>query len=59
MPRIRKAVYNADLDPGILTAAERLQYQGFQRRQQTNTMIQRMGAEGVTIKRIVRSSSLK
>jgi transposase len=58
MPRIRKAIYNAELDPGILTAAERLQYQGFRRRQNTNAMIQRMGAEGVPIKRIVRVTGL-
>lgn len=35
MAQIRKVAYHAELDPGILTAAERLQYQGFQRRQQT------------------------
>lgn len=54
MPAIRKAACSAELDPSILTAAERLQFEGFQRRQQTNILIQRMGAEGVRIKRIVR-----
>lgn len=54
MPAIRKAACSAELDPSILTAAERLQFEGFQRRQQTNILIQRMGAEGVPIKRIVR-----
>lgn len=52
MPWIREAVCKAGLDPGILTAAQRLQYQGFQGRRQTNTMLQRMGANGVPIKRI-------
>jgi transposase len=46
------------LDPGILTAAGRMQYQGFQRRQQTNALIQRMDADGVPIKRIVRVAGL-
>ena len=58
MPRIRKAADRAELDPGILTAAEQLQYQGFQRRRQTNAMIQRMRAEGIPIKRIVRITGL-
>lgn len=58
MSQIRKVAYHAELDPGILTAAERLQYQGFQRRQQTNALIQRMGREGVPIKRIVRITGL-
>ncbi|MDO6588616.1 transposase, partial [Salipiger sp. 1_MG-2023] len=58
MPAIRKAACSAVLDPSILTAAERLQFEGFQRRQQTNILIQRMGAEGMPIKRIVRITGL-
>ena len=58
MPTIRRTACSAALDPGILTAAERLQFEGFQRRQQTNVMIQRMGSEGVPIKRIVRITGL-
>lgn len=58
MPRIRTAACYAELDPNILTAAERLQYQGYQRRQQTNALIQRMGADGVPIKRIVHVTGL-
>lgn len=58
MAQIRKVASHAEPDPGILTAAERLQYQGFQRRQQTNALIQRMGREGVPIKRIVRIAGL-
>lgn len=45
MPAIRRTACSAALDPGILTAAERLQFEGFQRRQQTNVMIQRMGSD--------------
>ncbi|MEX1663840.1 ISL3 family transposase, partial [Thioclava sp. 15-R06ZXC-3] len=58
MPVIRRTACSAELDPGILTAAERLQFEGFQRRQKTNMLIQQMGAEGVPIKRIVRVTGL-
>lgn len=58
VPAIRRTACSAELDPGILIAAERLQFEGFQRRQQTNVMIQRMGSEAVPIKRIVRITGL-
>ena len=58
MPVIRRTACSAELDPRILTAAERLQFEGFQRCQKTNMLIQRMGAEGVPIKRIVRVTAL-
>nr|WP_246107511.1 hypothetical protein [Puniceibacterium confluentis] len=58
MPAIRKAIGVETLDPRLLTAAERLQFEGFQRRQQTNHMVRRMADEGVPIKRIVRLTGL-
>ena len=58
MSAIRRTVCRAELDPDILTAAERLQFEGIQRRQKTNVLIQWMGAEGVPIKRIVRITGL-
>lgn len=58
MPAIRKAIGAKTLDPKLLTAAEKLQYEGFRRRQQTNRMVREMADEGVPIKRIVRSTGL-
>ena len=58
MPAIRKAIGANTLDPTLLTAAERLQYEGFRRRQQTNRMVREMADEGLAIKRIVRSTGL-
>ncbi len=58
MPQIRRTVGVADLDPALLTAAERLQYDGFQRRRQTNEIVWRMAREGVSIKRIGRVTGL-
>ena len=46
MPAIRKAIGAQTLDPKLLTAAERLQYEGFQRRQETNRMVRRMADDG-------------
>ncbi len=56
MPAIHRAVGATALDPGLLTAAERLQYEGFQRRQQINRMVRHMADDGIPIKRIVRTT---
>jgi transposase len=58
MPAIRKAIGARTLDPRLLTAAERLQYEGFMRRQQTNRMVRGMAEDGMPIRRIVRQTGL-
>lgn len=58
MPAIRKALGVTVIDPALLTAAERLQYEGFQRRTLTNQMVRRLVQDGMPIKRIVRTTGL-
>lgn len=58
MTAIRKATGTRTLDPKLLTAAEKLRYEGFQRRQQANRMVRRMAGDGMPIKRIVRLTGL-
>ena len=54
MRDIRAAVGAATINPELLTSAEKLQYEGFQRREETNAAILAMSKEGATIKQIVR-----
>tara|TARA_R110002049_G_scaffold137350_2_gene297321 strand:+ start:1798 stop:2241 length:444 start_codon:yes stop_codon:yes gene_type:complete len=58
MAAIRKSIGAKTLDPKLLTAAEKLQYEGFQRRQQTNRMVRQMANDGTPIRRIVRLTGL-
>lgn len=51
---IRIAVAKNQMSPALLTAAERVQYEGFLRRQEINAAVQALAAEGLAIKAIVR-----
>lgn len=54
MRQIRKAIGAARIDPRLLTYAEKRQYEGFQRREETNASILSLSREGVAIREIVR-----
>jgi transposase len=54
MRQIRRAIGAARIDPKLLTYAEKLQYEGFQRREETNASILSLSQEGVAIREIVR-----
>ena len=58
MRSIRAAIGAATIDPKLLTAAERLQYEGFLRREDANAAILAMHKDGVPIKEIVRRLGL-
>ena len=54
MRQVRMAIGTATINPKLLTAAERLQYQGYLRREEANAVIRGFVADGVSIKEIVR-----
>lgn len=54
MRQVRMAVGTATVNPKLLTAAERLQYEGYLRREEANAVIRGLVGEGVPIKEIVR-----
>ena len=51
---IRRALGAGTIDPGLLSAAERLQYDGYLRRREENGAMRRMASGGMGIKEIVR-----
>jgi hypothetical protein len=51
---VRTALGAGTIDPALLTAAERLQYAGFQRREDTMREILAFAADGLSIKAIVK-----
>jgi transposase len=54
MRQIRSVMGAATINPALLTAAERLQYDGFLRREETNVAILALSKEGVPLKQIAR-----
>lgn len=54
MPVIRRAVGTTVIDPALLTCAERIQYDGYLRREQANAAIMELARGGMAIKAIVR-----
>ena len=54
MPQIRVVLNATTLDPALLTAAERLRYAGYRRREADNAFLHELADAGVPIKEIVR-----
>src|SRR3974390_1868425 len=54
MRHIRAAIGATTINPELLTAAERLQYEGYQRREEVNAAILALAKDNVPIKEIVR-----
>ena len=56
MRQIRAAIGAATIDPDLLTAAERIQYEGYLRREDANAAILARAENGASIKEIVRET---
>jgi hypothetical protein len=54
MRQIRAAIGAKTINPGLLTAAERIQYEGYLRREEANAAILGLAKHGVSIREIVR-----
>lgn len=54
MRQVRTAIGSATINPALLTAAERIQYEGYLRREDINAAILKHVGTGVSIKEIVR-----
>jgi transposase len=57
MTAIRRAAGTTVIDPALLTRAERIQYDGYLRREQTNAAIMGLAKGGMAIKAIVRHTA--
>ena len=58
MRQIRQVIRAATITPDLLTCAERLQYEGYVRREETNSTVMALATEGIPIKQIVRQTGL-
>ena len=56
MRQVRSVIGATTIDPALLTAAERIQYEGFLRREETNASILELSKSGMAIKQIVRQT---
>jgi transposase len=56
MRQIRSAIGATTINPKLLSAAERLQYEGYLRREETNATILALSKSGTPIKQIVRQT---
>jgi transposase len=54
MRQIRSSIGAATVDPALLTFAEKLRYEGYLRREETNAAILSLSQQGIAIKEIVR-----
>ena len=54
MRQVRAAIGAATVDPRLLTAAEKLQYEGYLRREDANAVVLELHKAGKAIKEIVR-----
>jgi transposase len=54
MRQIRSVLGAATVNPELLTAAERIQHEGYLRREEVDTAIRALAADGIPIKEIVR-----
>src|SRR5215469_8179472 len=52
--KIRTAIGAATINPSLLTSAERIQYEGYLRREEDNAAILGLAKDGLSIKEIVR-----
>jgi len=58
MHHLRRAITSGDVDPDVLTAAEKLQWIGWQRRDEVNGMVRGLHGQGRSIKAIVRTTGV-
>ena len=54
MRQVREVVGAATIDPELLTAAERIQYEGYLQREEADVAIRALSQAGVPIRQIVR-----